>query len=354
MGPVPTMIRVAVLFGGRSGEHDVSCRSAAGVVANLDPRRYDVLPVRITADGAWIVGGDGRAVAGGADVATMYPDRGRPAASAGLPAAVEALGDVDVVFPCLHGPYGEDGTVQGLLELAGVPYVGSGVAASAVGMDKELTKSVLAADGIVVTDGVVLRGPDDTVDRADQDRLDLPVFVKPARAGSSIGVSRVERWEDLDAAIERARLRDTKVLVETALTGPEIDVAVLERPDGSVTTGPPMRIRVGSARPFFDFDAKYADATTAFEVPADLDATTADELAALSVRAFRALGCTGLLRVDFLLHHVDDALVPVVNEVNTMPGFTAASQYPRIWQAAGTDYPRLLDILIETALTRRR
>jgi D-alanine-D-alanine ligase len=354
MDPVPSTIRVAVLFGGRSGEHDVSCRSAAGVMAELDRRRYDVLPVRITADGVWIVGSEDPGVARGADATAMGPDGGRPTAAAGLPAAVEALGDVDVVFPCLHGPYGEDGTVQGLLELAGVPYVGSGVAASAVGMDKELTKRVLAAEGIVVADGIVLRGPDDTVGHGDRDRLGLPVFVKPARAGSSIGVSRVERWEDLDSAIARARRRDTKVLVETALAGPEIDVAVLERPDGSLTTGPPLKIRVGSGRTFFDFDAKYADATTTFEIPACLGAATADQLAALSLRTFRALDCTGLLRVDFLLHHVDGALIPVVNEVNTMPGFTAASQYPRIWQAAGTDYPELLDILIQTALARRR
>jgi D-alanine-D-alanine ligase len=257
-----------------------------------------------------------------------------------------------VIFPTLHGPYGEDGTLQAVLELTGVPYVGNGVLASAAGMDKEFTKKLLAAEGVPVADAVVSRptDPDGVPDEAELRRLGLPVFVKPARAGSSLGVTRVTRWSDLPAALEWARASDPKVLIEEAVPGREIDLAVLEHPDGRLSVGPPLEIKVDEERPFFDFDAKYDDPGTVFEIPARLDDAVAAELSDLAVRAFRALGCAGLARIDFFLR---DGVAPVLNEINTFPGFTPVSQYPRIWQVAGLDYPELLDILVANAIARR-
>jgi D-alanine-D-alanine ligase len=350
-------IRVAVLFGGRSSEHDVSCRSAVSVLRHLDRERYEVLPIRITIDGVWVVGRDDPG-ATGLDVVSLLEmtwDGGDlpPAGMIGSVAdAVDALRGVDVVFPCLHGPYGEDGTVQALMELAGVPYVGSGVLASAAGMDKEFTKRLLVGDGIAVPRGVVLRGRQDTLSAADRDRLGLPVFVKPARAGSSIGVSKVTRWDLLPQAVAQARRADLKVLVEAAVPGREVEVAVLEYPDGRLEAGPPLEITVPAGHEFFDFDAKYRDPATCFTTPAPLDRPTTAEVRDLAVRVFRTLDCAGLLRVDFFLRADNDRLVPTVNEVNTMPGLAAASQFPQIWRAAGTDYPQLLDVLITTALAR--
>ncbi|CCH30774.1 D-alanine--D-alanine ligase family protein [Actinosynnema sp. NPDC047251] len=320
-------LTVAVLFGGRNGEHEVSCRSAEGVLSALDPARYDVVPVRISREGRWHVdGGDGT----------------------GVFAALEALTAADVVFPLLHGPFGEDGTVQAALESHGIRYVGSGVLASAVGMDKDFTKRLLAANGIAVADSVVLREPARTVTGAEREALGLPVFVKPARAGSSVGLSKVDDWGRLAEAVGTARAVDRKVLVERAVPGREIDLGVLEHPDGSLAVSPALEIGVPD-RGVFDYQAKYGDAGTVFTVPAVLPEPLAGRLRELSVLAFRALGCRGLLRVDFLLDHDGE---PVVNEVNTMPGFTGASQYPRMWRAAGIDYRRLLDVLIETALRR--
>ncbi|MBW4716431.1 D-alanine--D-alanine ligase family protein [Saccharothrix obliqua] len=317
-------VTIAVLFGGRSGEHEVSRRSAESVLAALDPARYDAVPVEIDRDGRWRVG-----------------DR-----SLGVFAALEALRAVDVAFPVLHGPYGEDGTVQAALQSAGIPFVGNGVLASAVGMDKEYTKKLLSANGMAVADGEVLHAPDDSVPAHRRAVLGLPVFVKPARAGSSVGVSKVDSWGELGAAVRRARQADGKVLVERAVPGREIDVGVLELPSGELVAGPPLEIGV-EGRGFFDFAAKYTDRAAVFTVPAVLPDHVAAHLRDLAVRAFRVLGCRGLLRVDFLLGDGDE---PVVNEVNTMPGFTTASQYPRMWRAAGLDYPALVDALVETAL----
>jgi D-alanine-D-alanine ligase len=324
-------IRVAVISGGRSGEHQVSRRSASSVLANLDPARYRPEPVLITRTGQWVFGTE---------------------APVGVFEAVDRLRTVDVIFPTLHGPYGEDGTLQSVLELTGVPYVGNGVLASAAGMDKEFTKKLLAAEGVPVADAVVSRptDPGGVPAQADLHRLGLPVFVKPARAGSSLGVTRVTRWEDLPAALQWARASDPKVLVEEAVPGREIDLAVLEHPDGRLSVGPPLEIRVAGERSFFDFDAKYDDPDTVFEIPARLDDAVAAELAELAVRAFRALGCAGLARIDFFLR---GGVTPVLNEINTFPGFTPVSQYPRIWQVAGLDYPELLDVLVANALARR-
>jgi D-alanine-D-alanine ligase len=349
-------IRVAVVFGGRSTEYAVSCKSAASMVQFLDRRRYEVLPVRITPAGVWLVGADKQSEEQ-VDVAAllaMTPDpTGTPPRTpvASMAEALEQLSSVDVVVPCLHGTYGEDGTIQSVLEWIGVPYVGSGVLASAASMDKEFTKKILAAEGLTVADGVVLRRPSEVVGEEDRNRLGLPVFVKPASGGSSIGVSRVDDWADLDAAVAAAFSSDTKVLVEAAVPGREIDLGVLELPDGRVVTGPSLEIQITEDHQFFDYEAKYVGGATTFVIPADIDSAVADRLADAAVRTFRALGCAGLLRVDFFVHaDPDGGLTVTVNEVNTMPGFTAVSQFPQIWQVAGTAYPDLLDLMIMTAL----
>lgn len=345
--------RVAVLFGGRSGEHDVSCRSAASILANLDRRRYDILPVRIGRDGVWT------AAPTMPDPLTTeavlawqqdgFPVTGDTTPAGSILATMRRLLACDVVFPALHGPFGEDGTMQSLLEGFGIPYVGNGVAASALSMDKEYTKKIAAGAGLAVADGVVLRRGQHDVTAADRDRLGLPVFVKPAREGSSIGVSRVDDWAELPEALDRARKSDEKVLVEAAVPGREIDIGVLELPGGDLAVSPPMEILPSAGHAFFDYEAKYTDATTVFDIPATLDPATTKALGLDALRLFRELGCTGLLRVDFFLRQDGGR---IVNEVNTFPGFTSASQYPRMWQAAGLDYPDLLDILIDTA--RRR
>ena len=354
-------VRVAVVFGGRSGEHAISCVSAGSVLANLDRERFDVVPVGITRDGAWVVGADDPRELAIDDRALPSVDGSRPAlALPGDPTrggllvlepgrAGEVFAGVDVVFPVLHGPYGEDGTIQGLLELAGVPYVGAGVLASAAGMDKEFTKKLLAADGLPVGDHVVLRPGTATLTDAERDRLGLPAFVKPARAGSSLGITRVTAWEDLDAAIATARQHDPKVLVEAAIVGREIECAVLEHPDGRIEVSPTAEIHLGGKHEFYDFDAKYLDDVCEFDVPAKLDDDVAAELREMAVAAFRALEGQGLARVDFFVG--PDAAI-TVNEVNTMPGFTPISMYPRAWAVTGVDYPSLLTTLVETALVR--
>ncbi len=356
-----------MVFGGRSSEHAISCVSAGSVLAHLDRERFDVLPVGITRDGGWVRAADepealrisGKKLPGvdsTPDAAVVLP--GDPTRG-GLvrldPArAGQVLSGVDVVFPVLHGPFGEDGTIQGLLEMAGVPYVGPGVLASATGMDKEFTKKLLAADGVPVGPLVVLRRGK-ALTAQDRERLALPVFVKPARAGSSVGITRVTSWDDLEAAVATAREHDPKVLVEVAIPGREIECGVLEFPDGSVRASVPAEIRIvgstsGGAQPdFYDFEAKYLADVCEFDVPAKVDDEIADRLRELAVRAFRALDCQGLARVDFFLGP-DGSLT--VNEVNTMPGFTSISMYPRMWAVTGVDYPSLLSTLIETAVAR--
>jgi D-alanine-D-alanine ligase len=351
-------IRVAVVFGGRSGEHPVSCISAAGVLGNIDPADFEVTAIGITPDGKWLrldpaqipvsVGRQLPAVTTGSAVA-MTAD---PTASAMVsldPAALGAAVDADVVFPVLHGPYGEDGTIQGLLELAGVPYVGAGVLASAAAMDKEFTKKLLAAEGLPVGDWAVLRPGVPTLSVADKDRLGLPVFVKPARAGSSLGVSRVDSWADLDAAIDHARRTDPKVLVEAAVLGREIECGVLEYPDGRIEASPTAEIHLGGDHTFYDFDAKYLEDVATFDIPAELPDGTAARIADLSRRAFVALDAQGLARVDFFVRPDGEV---VINEVNTLPGFTPISMYPRMWLAGGVSYAELISVLIRTALAR--
>jgi len=355
-------IRVAVVFGGRSSEHAISCVSAGSVLRHLDRDRFDVVPVGIARDGAWVLGTDdpaqlairGRELPAVDASATAVALPGDPTRG-GLVVlesgrAGEVLDGVDVVFPVLHGPFGEDGTIQGLLEMAGLPYVGAGVLASAAGMDKEFAKKLLAADGLPVGDLVVLRPGTATLTPAEADRLGLPLFVKPARAGSSVGITRVTDPAALDSAVATARAHDPKVLVEAEVVGREVECGVLEFPDGSVRASLPAEIRiVGSGAAFYDFDAKYLDDVCEFDIPAKLDDEVIERVRETAVAAFRALDCQGLARVDFF---VGDDGVPVVNEVNTMPGFTPISMFPRMWAVTGTDYPTLLTILVGTALAR--
>ncbi|MDQ2638471.1 MAG: D-alanine--D-alanine ligase [Actinomycetota bacterium] len=363
--PGSERIRVAVVYGGRSSEHAISCVSAGSILRNLEPARFDVVAVGITPQGAWVLTEaepdtlaitDGRlpevTEASGTELA-LAADPGRRGQLLSLgPGAGDLLAAVDVVFPVLHGPYGEDGTIQGLLELAGVPYVGAGVLASAAGMDKEFTKKLLAAAGLPIGDHAVLRPRDETLALEIRERLGLPVFVKPARGGSSIGVSRVTAWDQLPEAISLARRHDPKVIVEAEIPGRELECGVLEFPDGRVEASAVGEIRVvaaqGGENGFYDFATKYLEDAAELDVPAKIDDDTADAVRGLAIRAFRAIECQGLARVDFFL--TDDG--PVVNEINTMPGFTTISMYPRMWAASGVDYPTLLATMVETALER--
>lgn len=318
--------------------------SAGSILRHLDPGRFDVVPVGISRDGSWL-----RTYVDPAELVIADGHLPEVSGTSGSPLAGvgEILAEVDVVFPVLHGPYGEDGTIQGLLELAGLPYVGAGVFASAAGMDKEFAKKLLAAAGLPVGDFVVLRPGQDRPTAAGIDRLGFPMFVKPARGGSSIGVSRVAGLEGLPPAIAEARRHDPKVIIEAAIRGRELECGVLEFPDGSVRASTIGEIRVAGVG-VYDFDTKYLDDTAELDVPAAVDAETENLLRDLAIRTFDALDCQGLARVDFFL--TEDG--PVVNEINTMPGFTTISMYPRMWSASGVDYPTLVATMVETALAR--
>jgi D-alanine-D-alanine ligase len=358
-------VRVAVVFGGRSNEHAISCVSAGSILRNLDPERFDVVAVGITPEGSWVLtDGDPDSLAianrqlpavsseSGTELALTADPRLAGQLVSLAPGGAEVLASVDVVFPVLHGPYGEDGTIQGLLELAGVPYVGAGVLASAAGMDKEFTKKLLAAEGLPIGDYAVLRSSEATLDAKQLDRLGLPAFVKPARGGSSIGVSRVTNRQEMPAAIAHARQHDPKVIVESAIIGRELECGVLEFPDGTMQASTVGEIRVAGVRgredAFYDFATKYLDDAAELDVPAKIDDDVSDAVRELAIRAFKAIDGRGLARVDFFL--TEDG--PLINEVNTMPGFTTISMYPRMWAASGVDYQTLLATMVDTALAR--
>ncbi|MET8702133.1 D-alanine--D-alanine ligase family protein [Kitasatospora sp. NPDC058032] len=361
--------RVAVVFGGRSSEHAISVSTAGSVLKAIDRDTYEVLPIGITHEGRWALVSDEPARMAITD--GRLPDVDHVAESTegqvALPvgpgsrevvwsepgAAPKVLGEVDVVFPLLHGPWGEDGTLQGLLELSGVPYVGNGVLASAAGMDKEFTKRLLASHGLGVGRYTVVRpreweseeGRAAVRERASV--LGLPLFVKPCRAGSSMGITKVKDLSDLDAAIEEARRHDPKLIIEAGVSGREIECAVLEFEDGP-RASVPAEILVGGDYEFYDFEAKYIDSSEV-RIPAELSAEETAEIRRQAIAAFEALGCEGLARVDFFL--LDDGGW-MVNEVNTMPGFTPISAYPKMWEASGLSYPELIDRLLRAALRR--
>lgn len=342
--------RVAVIYGGRSSEHGISCVSAGGVIAALDPTRYEVLAIGITEDGQWVredgdpaaltLTSDGLPRVRSRDAFVLNPAPGNPIA--------------DVVFPVLHGPWGEDGTVQGILEFASVPYVGSGVMASAVAMEKVTMKRLLRAAGlpigefVVITDRQWRADPSEACERVAQ--MGFPAFVKPSRAGSSRGITKVKSVSDLTAAIEEARRHDPLVLVELAVISPrELECGVLAESDGTPIASVMGEVVVTGDHEFYDFAAKYLDGSAELQVPATLDHEIAERLRVLALEAFDALSCEGLARVDFFM---DANGVLLINEVNTMPGFTSTSMFPQLWQASGVAYSDLVDRLIADALRR--
>ena len=347
-------IKIAIIYGGRSSEHSVSCISAGAIMSHLDPEKYELYPIGITQQGTWTVGESDpeklRSTNGVMPTVTLTKEVSLAADPARRGQFRFADGSehvtVDVIFPVLHGLYGEDGTIQGF-ELSGVPYVGTGVLSSACGMDKEYTKKLLAAEGLPVGKEVILRG-EETLTQADCQLLGLPVYVKPARGGSSIGISRVTRWEDMDAALREARQYDTKVIVESEIIGDEVECGVLEYPDGTVVASVPAQLVNTSVghEGFYGFDAKYVDGDVSAMIPAPLDDAATRLIQSLAREAFQALQCSGLARVDFFVTPAG----PVLNEVNTMPGFTPISMYPQVFAASGVPYAELLDTLIARAL----
>ena len=359
--------RVAVVFGGRSGEHAISCVTAGSVLRAIDREQYDVVPVGIATDGRWVLEADDpdrlqitgrRLPAVDGDRASLMIAREADTTDLVVHEASQpprTLGEVDVVFPLLHGPWGEDGTIQGMLEMAGVRYVGAGVLASAVGMDKAYMKVVLAAAGLPVMPSVTITtrqwADDPQACRERAAGLGYPLFVKPARGGSSLGISKAHDASELDDCVAEAHRHDPKALVEVAAEGGrEVEVGVLQSFAGGVETTQPAEVRVGGDHEFYDFEAKYLpEEHTELDVPADLPDDVATTLREYAARAFEALGCEGLARVDFFV--MPDGSV-VLNEINTMPGFTPTSMYPRMWAASGVDYPALVDRLIRLALSR--
>ncbi|GAA2279837.1 D-alanine--D-alanine ligase [Streptomyces ruber] len=368
----PRKPRVAVVFGGRSSEHVISVVTAGAVLAAIDREKYDVLPIGITQEGRWALTADEPermaivdrrlpkveelTESDGGGVVLPVDPASREVVYSEPGSVPKALGEVDVVFPVLHGPYGEDGTLQGLLELSGVPYVGSGVLASAVGQDKEYMKRVFTSFGLRVGPYLVIRPREWERDRsAARKRIvdfagehGWPLFVKPARAGSSIGITKVDDLSGLDEAVEEARRHDPKILVEAAVRGREIECGVLEFEDGP-RASVPAEIPPPDAHAYYDFDAKYIDSTPGL-VPAPLTGEETAEVQRLAVDAFEAASCEGLVRADFFLAE-DGGFV--INEINTMPGFTPISMYPQMWQASGVTYPELVDRLLQAALRRR-
>lgn len=355
--PSSGKIRVAVIYGGRSSEHAVSCVSAGAVISHLDAEKYEVIPVGITVDGAWVVGESDSSVLRIIDrqmPEVEHREEIRPSldpahrgefhfSDGSLYAAA------DVIFPVLHGRFGEDGTIQGMFALSDVPVVGPGVLASAAGMDKEFSKKLMVAEGLPVGKEVILRGRRELSD-AEMALLGLPVFVKPARGGSSIGISRVTDWGNLAEAVDLARIHDEKVIVESEIVGMEVECGVLQYPDGKIVASVPALLEGTGAGEggFYDFDTKYLDNVVEAEIPASLDAATTELIQSLAIETFQALACEGLARVDFFVTSTG----PVLNEINTMPGFTPISMYPQVFAATGVEYEDLLDILVQQALHR--
>ncbi|MEO8284053.1 MAG: D-alanine--D-alanine ligase family protein [Pseudarthrobacter sp.] len=361
--------RVVVLFGGRSSEHAVSCVTAAGVLGAINKDKYDVIPIGIAKSGQWVLAAADTAewslsaaslpeVPSSTETVTLAEIGGEHQLIVASPDAVpRELGTVDVVFPLLHGPFGEDGTIQGLLELSDTRYVGAGVLASAVGMDKHYMKVVFEAAGlrvgpyVAVTDRQWLN--DAEAVRKQVDRLGFPVFVKPARAGSSMGISKVDSLEELDAAVEEARCHDRKLVIEAGIAGREIECAVLEgRGTSAPRTSMPGEISVaGGGHDFYDFNAKYVeDDAASLSCPADIPEEAIARVRELAAVAFDAVGAEGLSRVDFFYTPEGEL---IINEINTMPGFTPKSMYPQMWAASGLDYADLIDELIYLALNRK-
>jgi D-alanine-D-alanine ligase len=349
-------IRIAVLLGGQSGEHDVSLRSAQTIIDALDPERYEVVPVGITREGEWLTNDD--------PLAVLAADSSMPGLAAGIKPLseltqiessksppVSLAAGVDVVFPALHGPMGEDGTIQGMLELSGTAYVGAGVLGSAVSMDKAITKTILTQAGLPqlpwlqVLRNEVRRNPQGIADHIGG-KIGFPCFVKPANLGSSVGISKVHDPSEMIPALELAAHYDRKIIIERGVVGREIELAVLGNDDPIVS----IAGEVKPAGEFYDFNAKYVDDTAELIIPAKLDQQLLGYLQELAIAAFQALDLAGMARVDFFIERDTDHVY--VNEVNTLPGFTSISMYPMLWAASGLPLPKLVDRLVELALER--
>ncbi len=357
----PRKLKIAVIFGGRSGEHEVSLDSARSVLSVLDPQRYAVTQIGITHDGAWLTGLDAIDVLSGNATGDLTPVilPGDPSLrglqilrSMRYGSVLETLTLVDVVFPVLHGTYGEDGTLQGLLEMADVAYVGAGVVGSSVGMDKGTFKDVMRANQIpVVESAIILRSEIEKdmagVIRQTESVAAYPLFVKPANLGSSVGISKCNNRSDLQEGLLEAAVYDRRVLVERGLNAREIEISVLgnDQPEASVPG------EVLPSREFYSYESKYVDGTSGLLIPAPLPAETAELARQIAVRAYKAIDCAGMARVDFLLDKETGNLF--LNEVNTIPGFTSISMYPKLWEASGLPYVQLVDRLVELALERK-
>jgi D-alanine-D-alanine ligase len=345
--------RVAIICGGRSSEHEISCISAGGVIAAIDRTLYEPLLIGITKDGSWVLIPEGHSMQIKDGVLPEVPAGATKVIAdvSGFSAEGKSL-NIDLVFPLLHGPYGEDGTIQGLLEMADISYVGSGVLASAVAMDKSFAKPIFASHGIQTAPGIVVKKSEWQSDKASitkaVEALGLPVFVKPARGGSSRGTTKVKSLDALAAAISEAHQFDPKAMIEKAIVGAEIECAVLEI-DGQPQASVVGQIHIDSKFEFYDFEAKYLDGATSIELPAPISKASADEIRVSAIKAFRALGCAGLARVDFFLTPSGEV---VINELNTMPGFTATSVFPKMWAASGVDYSKVITNLLKSAEAR--
>ncbi|MEY3893524.1 MAG: hypothetical protein RIR78_302 [Actinomycetota bacterium] len=346
-------IRVAIICGGRSSEHEISCISAGGVLSAIDRSQYEPVLIGISKSGKWFLLDESAPLSIKDGALPSIPEFGKAVAldANGFTCEGKNL-DIEIVFPLLHGPYGEDGTIQGLLEMADIAYVGSGVLASAVAMDKSFAKPIFASHGIKVAAGFVARASDWAKDRSgiqkQADLLGYPVFVKPARGGSSRGTTKVKSATEFEAALIESFKFDTKALVEQEIRGAEIECAVLEI-DGVPTASVVGQIKIDPKYDFYDFEAKYLDGATTIELPAPIDPKISDEIRAKAVSAFISLGCSGLARVDFFLTPNDEV---IINELNTMPGFTATSVFPKMWAATGVGYKEVITYLLNAALTR--
>ncbi|MBM3803268.1 MAG: D-alanine--D-alanine ligase [Acidimicrobiia bacterium] len=355
-----TQLTVALLFGGKSGEHEVSLRSAASVLKALDPEKYRVIPIGITKEGQWrsdpqfLEASFAEILSGGS--AVLLPADPLDQSLMQILDGGKTIGKqvrVDVVFPVLHGTYGEDGTIQGLLEMANLPYVGAGVLGSSVGMDKDVTKRLLQHAGLPVVDFVAVLDSQWQTQRQEtrnaiESRLGYPCFVKPANLGSSVGISKVKSPETLDSAINLATKYDRKIVVEKGVDAREIECSVLGN-DQPVASLPG---EIVPSNEFYDYEAKYLDESSRLLIPAPLDAAQTRSVQELAIKTFQATECSGLARVDFFLER--ETGVIFVNEINTIPGFTSISMYPKLWQASGLGYGELIDKLIQLALERHQ
>jgi D-alanine-D-alanine ligase len=346
--------RVAIICGGRSSEHAISCISAKGVLEAIDRNLFEPILIGITLHGKWVALKSADDFGVGSDGLPIVPDTA-PVISADIHGFKNAEGaplEVDLAFPLLHGAYGEDGTIQGLFEMADIPYVGSGVLSSSVAMDKTFAKPIYSDFGLAVADGITVHQRDWIAQReleiAKIKALGLPVFVKPARSGSSRGTTKVKSDSEIASAIEEAHRHDPRAMVEVAIKGREIECAVLEI-DGKAHASVLGEIRVHEPHEFYDFEAKYLDGSTTFDVPANVTPEIARAISNAAVTAFEALGCEGLARVDFFL--TDENQI-IINELNTMPGFTLMSVFPMLWKATGKSYSEIITELCASALTR--